>query len=145
MELILRIILGALLLCCGIQDALKKKVYLWVIVLGMIASEICILFIHSSSIVDRLGGVGIGIAVIILSLATGGKIGLGDGLLLCATGLGLGFWGNLELFGISLFITAIVSIVLLIFRLADKKKSLPFVPFLFVGYLIYTLAYARIN
>lgn len=73
--------------------------------------------------------------MIVISKITGGKIGMGDGILLCITGMGLGFWGNLELFGIALFFAAVVSILLLIFRLADRKKSIPFVPFLFFGYV----------
>jgi leader peptidase (prepilin peptidase)/N-methyltransferase len=85
---------------------------------------------------NRLGGAAIGGFVILTSMITSGKIGLGDGILLCITGLGLGFWGNLELFCLALSLAAGLSIMLLIFRLADRKKSIPFVPFLFVGYLI---------
>jgi leader peptidase (prepilin peptidase)/N-methyltransferase len=68
-------------------------------------------------------------------MASDGKIGIGDGVLLCATGLGLGFWSNLELFAIALLLAAVISIVLLTFRLADRKKSIPFVPFLLLGYV----------
>ena len=61
---------------------------------------------------------------------------MGDGMLLCITGLGLGFWSNLELFAIALILAAIVSIFLLMLRLADRKKSIPFIPFLLIGYVI---------
>jgi leader peptidase (prepilin peptidase)/N-methyltransferase len=87
-------------------------------------------------VVERLGGLALGLGVILLSKATGGKIGLGDGILLCVTGLGLGFWTNAELFGIALSLAASVSVVLLIMRRADRKKSIPFVPFLLTGYVI---------
>jgi leader peptidase (prepilin peptidase)/N-methyltransferase len=77
--------------------------------------------------------------VIFISRITGGKIGMGDGLLLCVTGLGLGFWGNMELFAYALFAAAAVSVILLILRLADRKKSIPFVPFLLLSYLFLTV------
>jgi leader peptidase (prepilin peptidase)/N-methyltransferase len=71
---------------------------------------------------------------------TGGKIGMGDGILLCVTGIGLGFWNNLELFGVALFLAAVLSIILMILRVVDRKKSIPFIPFLFAGYLIIVFA-----
>lgn len=134
-ETILKIVMGVMLLICGIQDALHKKILLWMIILGSILIGICIPFCSEVSLLDRCGGCMVGAAVILISLATKGKIGLADGILLCTTGLGLGFWGNLELFAMALLLAAIVSIVLLILRLADRKKSIPFVPFLLAGYL----------
>lgn len=138
-ENIIKLIIAAMLLYCGIQDTLKKKISLWVLITAAVLTGICIPFCSIASVPDRIGGTVIGITVIIISIATVGKIGMGDGLLLCITGLGLGFWANLELFAIALFLAALVSIFLLIARLADRKKSIPFVPFLLIGYafLIY--------
>jgi leader peptidase (prepilin peptidase)/N-methyltransferase len=134
------ITMGVLLLFCGVQDVLKKKIYIWVIALGAILIGIGLPFCTALSIIERVGGVAIGGCVIIISKATNGKIGMGDGVLLCVTGLGLGFWGNLELFGVALFFAAIISIILLVCHLADRKKSIPFVPFLFLGYAFLMLA-----
>lgn len=142
-DITIRIILGAMLLACSVQDIRKKKIFLWVIAAGGLLTGACLPFSGGFSFLDILGGIAVGACVIAISLATGGKIGLGDGFLLCATGLGLGFWGNLELFGLALFLAASVSILLLLLRLADRKKSIPFVPFVFLGYLI--LAAAQIN
>jgi leader peptidase (prepilin peptidase)/N-methyltransferase len=134
-DTVMNITMGLMLLICGVQDALKKKIYIWILALGAILMGIVLLFSSSVPIVERIGGIAIGVCVIVISKITGGKIGMGDGILLCITGMGLGFWGNLELFGIALFFAAVVSILLLIFRLADRKKSIPFVPFLFFGYV----------
>ncbi|MDF2542587.1 MAG: putative rane protein [Herbinix sp.] len=124
-----------LLLLCSIQDMKKKKVSLWVVGLGIL----CILFLSliygTISHADRIGGFAVGVSIVLLSKATGGKIGMGDGLLLCATGIGLGLWGNLELFAVALFIAAVVSIVLLIVGIVNRKTSIPFIPFLFMGYI----------
>lgn len=121
---------------CGVQDLYKKKVYLWFIITGALLITICIPFCSTNQIADRIAGVIIGVIIILISVATAGKIGLGDGILLCVTGLGIGFWPNLEMFAIALTLAALVSIFLLIFRMANRKKSIPFIPFLFMSYLI---------
>lgn len=143
-ELSMKIILGVLLLVCGVQDSCSGKIHIRVIMLGAIFTAACLPFCTSLSVLERLSGFAIGAAVLIISKITGGKIGLGDGLLLCITGLGLGFWGNLELFGIALFFAALISIVLLVLRLVDRKKSIPFVPFMLLAYL-FLMAAAKGN
>jgi leader peptidase (prepilin peptidase)/N-methyltransferase len=134
-EITIKVIMMAILLFCGVQDVLKKKIFLWIIIVGAVFVGLCLPFCNTVSVIDRIGGFAIGLSVAVISIATEGKIGMGDALLLCVTGLGLGFWGNLELFAIALLLAAILSIVLLVFRLADRKKSIPFVPFLLVGYV----------
>lgn len=136
-ENVIKLIIGMLLLICGIWDIKYKKIFLWLIPTAGVLISILIPFCSSSiTIYARIGGVAVGAAIIILSLATGGKIGLGDGLLLCVTGLGLGFWENMELFAAALSLAAVISILLLMLRMADRKKAIPFVPFLFAGYML---------
>jgi leader peptidase (prepilin peptidase) / N-methyltransferase len=135
-EIILKVILFAVLLFCGVQDLRKRKILLWVIMAGVVLTGICLPFCHTVTIMDRIGGAAIGATVAIISIVTAGKIGMGDALLLCLTGLGLGFWGNIELFAFALLLASIISIALLILRLADRKKSIPFVPFILASYLI---------
>jgi leader peptidase (prepilin peptidase)/N-methyltransferase len=139
-ETFMNMIMGVLLLVCGVQDALKKKIFIWVIGLGAVLIGVCMPFSDTITMLERIGGVAVGAVIIIISKATEGKIGLGDGFLLCVTGLGLGFWGNIELIGVALFFAAIVSIALLVFRLADRKKSIPFVPFMLLGYVVLLVA-----
>ena len=135
MEMILKVVMAVMLLLFAIQDIYKKKLLLWPMILGALIVIVCSYFSGSLTIINRLGGLSIGLVVILISLLTSGKIGLGDGILLSITGIGIGLWANFELFAIALFLSAIVSIFLLIFRLANRKKSIPFVPFLFISYL----------
>jgi len=135
-EKLLLIILGILLLFCSVQDLWRKKIYIWILGAGAALILICLPFCENLILMSRVGGLIVGLTVILISKITAGKIGMGDGILLCVTGLGLGFWANMELFGIALSLAAVLSIVLLILRLVDRKKSIPFIPFLFVGYLI---------
>lgn len=134
-EIILKVSITTMLVLCSAQDMYKKKLLVWPLVLFALLVILCSCFSNSISILDRLGGFILGLGVILLSLVTGGKIGLGDGIILAITGIGLGLWANMELFAIALFLAAIVSILLLILRIANRKKSIPFVPFLLVSYL----------
>ncbi len=134
------LILGALLLICAIQDLFKKRVYVWVIGIGAVLTFVCLPFTEKLSVADCIGGLAVGLGTLLISKITAGKIGMGDGILLCVTGIGLGFWNNLELFGIALFLAAILSIFLLLLRIVDRKQSIPFIPFLFAGYIIIVIA-----
>jgi leader peptidase (prepilin peptidase)/N-methyltransferase len=81
----------------------------------------------------------LGLGLVLLSKATGGKIGIGDGLVLAVTGMGLGFWTNMELFAIALSLAAVFSIGLLVIRKANRNKAIPFMPFLMGAYLFLSI------
>lgn len=134
MDIIINIILWVLLIITSVQDSIHKKISIWIIIAGAILICPFIWFSTGTSIIERVFGIMIGVGVIVLSKATRGKIGIGDGLVLCVTGLALGFWRNMELFALALFIASILSIILLAFRAADRKKSIPFIPFMLFGY-----------
>ena len=81
------------------------------------------------------GGIGL-----LLSAITGGKIGAGDGFVLAALGLGLGFYRTMFLWVMALCLAAVCAICLLALKKAGRKTELPFVPFLFLGYVICRVA-----
>lgn len=70
------------------------------------------------------------------SYITRGQIGMGDGFVLAALGLGLGFRNVMVLWGVALCMAAVFAIFLLVFKRAGKKTELPFVPCLFLGYVL---------
>lgn len=135
-EIIINSITGAMLLVCGLQDIKMKRFYTWIVLLATILIVACIPFSSTTTIGDRLLGSSLGLAVILISILTQGKIGLGDGLILWVTGISLGFWSNLELFMIALLFSAILSIILLVAKKVNRKQCIPFVPFIFMAYII---------
>jgi leader peptidase (prepilin peptidase)/N-methyltransferase len=139
-EIFIKIILVGILLFCAIWDVIKKKIFLWSILSGAILIGICLPFCEKFSLWNSIGGFAVGAFVVLVSVVTVGKIGMGDALLLCLTGMALGFWSNLELFAVALLLAAIISIILLVVRLADRKKSIPFVPFILISYLFLAFA-----
>lgn len=135
-EYIIKGLLGLLLIIVSIQDIKWKKIRLWIVLIATIILSVCALFSSSLSILDRVFGLLLGLAMVLLSKATGGKIGIGDGMVLGVTGIGLGFWSNMELFALALSMAAVFSIGLIILRRANRSTAIPFMPFLFLSYII---------
>ena len=77
-----------------------------------------------------------GLVSLLLSLATGEKIGRGDGFLLLALGIGFGWEGTLLFFMSALLLAAALGILFLALKKATRKTELPFLPFLFWGYAL---------
>lgn len=129
-----KIAILVMLFICSIQDIKTKRISLWIVILTSVITLVLIPF-RPFKFIDRVGGLMVGGMILFVSKITGGKIGMGDGFILCATGISLGLWANLELLSLSLFLASIISIILLVLKLVDRKKSIPFVPFICLGYI----------
>lgn len=126
---------GVLLIILGIQDirfkTIKLKSLLWIL------PFFCLdVIFHTELLVwERLLGVLIGICLLVVSKVSRGQVGMGDGYVLCTIGATIGFSRNLELLCYSMFIAALAAMVLLVIKHYNKKQTMPFIPFLFLGYL----------
>ena len=85
---------------------------------------------------ELIGGCLPGGIFLLISLLTREKIGSGDGLVLLALGCGFAIEEVVGIVGGALFFAAIVAIVLLVVKKASRKTEIPFVPFLFLGFLV---------
>ena len=63
------------------------------------------------------------------------EIGYGDGAMLMASGIFLGFWRNVELFLTALMLIVPTALFGLIVKHRRKDYRMPFLPFLFVAYV----------
>ena len=141
--------IGSLLLWNSVQDMKRKALCNWGLLLG--AGVIVFLFITdcfcSGAIADlllseggapweRLLGVLPGIVVLGLSVVLRGGIGKGDGYLLCISGLALGAEQNTALIFYGLFLAGVTAAVLLGLKRVNRNTKIPFVPFLFAGFLL---------
>ncbi len=120
---------------CTYTDMRRKEISMITIGVFAIPAVILNFIFVQESIWQQVGGLCVGIVLLIISKVSKGAVGEGDGYLLMITGLLLGLWGNLQLLMGALLLAAIFSSVLLIMNQADKKKELPFVPFLFISYM----------
>lgn len=124
-----------MLAICSAEDIRKKQIRLNVILAFGIVGVILHMLWQMQTIENVLLGMGVGAALLLLAMFTGGKIGIGDGVLMVVTGIYLGLEQNLELFLCSLFICAVYALCLLIFRKKGRKDTVAFVPFVLVSYV----------
>lgn len=90
----------------------------------------------SQLIGESLGCLAPGLLLMVLSLITEKKVGMGDALMLLFIG---GMEGNSivwTVFCLALFVQSLAAVLLLILKKANKQTALPFIPFLLVGRLI---------
>lgn len=136
LEIIKIIVLGVFLLIEGIRDLQKHKVSMITVMIAGILGVIFQFGIIQENGLKIIGGILIGIVLLSLAKITREKIGYGDGWIFVVTGIYLGFRGNIYLLLLSLFLASLVSIYLLVFKMANRKTELPFVSFLLPSYLL---------
>ena len=69
-----------------------------------------------------------------ISKMTRESFGYGDSLLILLLGVAVGFWNLISLLAIAFFLSAVVSAAALVFGKFHRKTTVPFVPFLGIGY-----------
>lgn len=97
------------------------------------------LWLGYQSVIEAAGGVALGILLLAAAFFTREAIGFGDGLLICITGIYLGFWENLSLlFTGAVCCVGILGIAILAGRLkmADRVPLVPFLLLAFIGRMI---------
>ena len=127
---------AALLLLNGIWDWKRREVCIPGILLSLVLGLAVNVRFRELSAVEILGGLGIGVGMVFLSFLTKGAIGMGDGWLLCATGVFLGAAGNFELLLTGALLCAAVLGIGLLLGKVHWKDSFPFAPFLCLAQLL---------
>lgn len=134
-QIVFIILLGIWLFICGIWDVKRKRIPVFLLIVGFLTSLVGIGLQCDFNIWTSLWGTSLGIILLLLNLTTKGQIGIGDGIIVSITGMYLGFTKNVILLMYGLFGAAICSMILLLFFQFSKKRTIPFVPFLFLGFL----------
>lgn len=126
---------GLFLIYLSILDCRHKKVPLLALVIGILFVLLYGLFVDHKSITTILLGSATGMFFILVGALTE-KIGAGDGLVIIITGMIIGAYDNLVLLMLA-FIGAIFYFLFSYFVIKRMIKSIPFIPFLMMGYLVY--------
>lgn len=127
------LIAGVYLAVMAVIDRRQKEI-------PVIPGIVCIVFIILAQIVAGkplsgwLPGILVGIFLSLVSRLSRGEVGQGDALVYLVTGLALGFFRNLELLILSLFLAAITGLILLVIRRVGRKHAMPFIPFTAIAY-----------
>ena len=131
-----KILVLGLLSLCSLEDVKYRRLTVIYILMFGIVGVILHMFAPVCSIYSILWGMLLGIVLILISIATRGSLGLGDGILLVVTGVYLGGYGNLQLFLYGLLLSALCSLGLLVLKRKKRKDEIAFVPFLLLSYFL---------
>ena len=123
------------LLICSITDLREKVIYLRVLIPFAAIGAVLAASSGREAVISGAAGVITGLFILLLSFATKGAVGEGDGLVLMTTGIYLGFLGNLRLLCSGLFLSALFSLGAIVVRGWKRDRELPFMPFLLAGFL----------
>ncbi|MDY3775030.1 MAG: prepilin peptidase [Eubacterium sp.] len=135
--IIIKIILLIWLLIMSVLDIRygsfgKKTLLVSMAIFGIMMGIVCYFNLADWKMV--LAGGAMGVLFMIISIATCGKIGMGDGYLLTVCGLVLGVYQMLILLMLAFGLSSIWGICLLIGKRATRNTKIPFAPFVCSGY-----------
>ena len=139
--MILEIIMGLYLLILAIDDMLNKSIGYCLLAAG--AVPIAVSFIPGmteTAMWQRAAGLMLGLLLIVIAKLTKEKIGYGDGIVLSEAGVILGIGGVCKILTVSLFLLLFHSMAMLARGRLNRKSRVPFMPFLFAGYLLIAAA-----
>ena len=134
--LLIHIYVLLLLFLSGLEDLCTRKVSLSYLLLFFCGVFLIGIFYQHTSWVFMVGGMMMGVCIVSLRFLGIGMLGAGDGIVLLITGIVLGFGNNMELLMIGLLLASLYGIGRSLKDGLRSKKEIPFIPFLFIGYLI---------
>lgn len=127
---------GLLLFLAGIEDVRKKEIrIIYIVAMGIVACVGC-LFRQNHSWYGALGGALIGLCMLGISLLSEEQIGRGDGLVIAALGLFFGVRNTLGMVCFASIFMLTVALLTIIIKKGKTKIRLPFLPALFLGYVM---------
>lgn len=118
------------------RDWKEKHIYLYLPAGALVLALILHILCRERAITDMLSGAAVGVIMIIIGRFTGEAVGIGDGLMLVASGVFLGFWENLCLLMTALLLVGCAALLLATLGKKRKDYRVPFLPFLLAAYLL---------
>lgn len=155
---IIRALFVIVILLMSITDIKSKKVPIYLLVLAAVLSAISVIasivygwqqtvfgskegysYAFSDNtkaiIVTAILGLLPGLILLAIAKCTD-KVGVADGIILCEIGFMENYLWGVETLCIGSFLLCLVSIILVCIRKVNRNTRMPFVPFIFAGYLI---------
>lgn len=135
MNLYFLIFMGCWLFICSVQDIKRKEVHITLLLIGIVTGMFGTMFWIDISLGNRLLGAALGGVLLVLNLITKGQVGIADGIIVCTIGFTFGFYISSGMLILSLFLSAIISLFLIVLRKVKRRTTIPFIPFLFAGFV----------
>ena len=140
MYIIIAVVIGVLLFVAGVMDLKSKTIsrkMIWILAIAGLTSTLTKIVIRQQfELWEITGGVLIGLCSIGLLMISKEQIGRGDGFVITALGLALGFTKCLYAVCIASIIMTVVSVFILVLRKGNRTTRVPFIPALFAGYMV---------
>ncbi len=133
----IKIIILIYLLILGVWDYRKRKVPLWLLIIGgaaAVGAGIYRCIEGELQWTELMFGAIPGVCLLLAARMTG-KAGYADGLVLTQLGICLEYREVILLFAFSLLLLSVCSIVLLLFRKVHKNTKMPYLSFLAIIFL----------
>lgn len=141
-EYILSTATGVFLIPCAVSDIRRKEIsfrFLSAAVGIALAAEIYLIFLGESVVGDLFLSLMPGVFLLLIGAVTGGKVGMGDGIVFLTIGLTIGCSSAFTVMFLSLIFSAVWSGYLMLSRKAGRNTAIPWMPFVLAGYLIWFL------
>lgn len=135
MMVISRAVMVIFLGICSWMDIRKRSIYVWIIAMFGIIGAVLGILCKPISCINIMAGIVVGVATMLVSRWSKGGIGMGDGMVLCITGIYLGGYKNLSLLLAALILAACWSVGILVLKKGNRKTKIPFLPFLLTAYV----------
>lgn len=124
---------------CSATDIYGRKIYL----------NVCLCFMAAGILANWTAGQNLlwgfvisalpGVAVMLISLASGGSVGMGDGVIIITAGVIYGIRNVLNICIISFLVLSVYCLLMLLAGRRKLKDKIPFSPFLMAGNIIFII------
>lgn len=126
-----------LLMSMSVHDIRYREVPMDALILGGVIGVCMVILNPNLAWQDALiGCIAVGGSLAAVSRITRGALGMGDAFVICVVGLVLGYKMAIAILLYGLVISGIVGLILLTFRVVNRKTRLPLVPFLLMAYML---------
>ncbi|MBP5653036.1 MAG: prepilin peptidase [Lachnospiraceae bacterium] len=130
------VIMGIYLLVLAADDMFKKSVPVALLAAGAVPVVMSFFCGPRPSPTDRLLGLAVGLILLLAAKLSKEMIGYGDAAVLCITGTATGLGMTAVITAVSLFLLLAYSVTMLAKGRLNKKSRIPFLPFIFAGYVL---------
>ena len=136
MSIALYICFGVFLLILSVEDIRKRKIDIRLLLAGTVFTPFCFIFFEDTDLSSHLLGMIPGLLLLAIYFFSRGQIGIADVIAVIMLGVDLGIGMVVSYLSVSFLLIALFSGGMLILGKLRLKSRLPYIPFLFVGYVI---------
>ena len=134
--MILYIGLFILLIPCGIYDWRTRLIPVWYVGIFSCLAVLYHLMFSAGIFLEIALGAGMGLLFVLISRISKGSLGMGDAVVITAVGLWCGIRDSITIILFAFIMAGFAGGIWMLFRMKNRRESMPFVPFLLLSCLV---------